>query len=70
MLYAEAVKTGAKTSEEIKNFFRGVKNYEGVAGRSPLIPTAKPPHLIGSWRSREVNLKSSTNLRNSPKPDM
>jgi branched-chain amino acid transport system substrate-binding protein len=32
MLYAEAVKTGAKTSEEIKNFFRGVKNYEGVAG--------------------------------------
>jgi branched-chain amino acid transport system substrate-binding protein len=32
MLYAEAVKAGAKTSEEIKNFFRGVKNYEGVAG--------------------------------------
>ena len=32
MLYAEAMKKGAKTSDEIKNFLRNVKNYEGISG--------------------------------------
>ncbi len=32
MIYADAVKKGARTSDEIKKFFRSVKDYEGVSG--------------------------------------
>lgn len=32
MLFAEAMKRGAKTSDEIKNFLRNVKSYEGICG--------------------------------------
>ena len=56
MLLAQAIKTGAKTSEDIKNNLIKINNYPGVVGRISILPNrdTEIPVIIRTFKNGKI----------------